>query len=212
VIVNEGRPDERHLLKVNALRLEPGSMFRLETGGGGGFGNALEREPERVREDVLDGYVTLEGAERDYGVVLDPETLDLVRVEGRAVEWRPGVRTRFAEPSADGGLVFEQWCDPDRGAPTHTHLEAEEVITVVAGTADFWIENEHMSLGEGGSIRLPPHSWHGFRNTGDTELHIVAAFDAAAPPVQYRDEHEQRVLQIGGSGEPVDAHRSVREA
>jgi N-methylhydantoinase B/oxoprolinase/acetone carboxylase alpha subunit len=31
--------------------------------------------PGRLRQDVRDGYVTLAGAERDYGVVLDPETL-----------------------------------------------------------------------------------------------------------------------------------------
>jgi quercetin dioxygenase-like cupin family protein len=128
------------------------------------------------------------------------------------VEWRPGVRTRFAEAEAGRGLVFEQWCDPGCGAPTHTHLETEELITVVVGTADFWVESEHVSLGAGESISIPRHSWHGFRNSGDTELHIVAVFDTATPLVQYRDEHEQRVLQIGGSGEMVDPHRAVRDS
>jgi N-methylhydantoinase B len=77
VVVNEGRRDERHLLKVNALQLQTGDMFELRTGGGGGFGDPFERDPERVRGDVLDGYVSVEGAERDYGVVLDPETLEI---------------------------------------------------------------------------------------------------------------------------------------
>lgn len=36
---------------------------------------------ERVRDDVLDGYVTREAAERDYGVRLDPETLEVVALE-----------------------------------------------------------------------------------------------------------------------------------
>lgn len=44
-------------------------VVRTETGGG--FGNPKERDPELVRSDVLDGYVTVEGAKRDYGVVLD---------------------------------------------------------------------------------------------------------------------------------------------
>ena len=37
--------------------------------------NPFEREPERVLRDVRDGYVTIEGAARDYGVVVtgDPE-------------------------------------------------------------------------------------------------------------------------------------------
>jgi N-methylhydantoinase B len=80
VVVNPGRDDERHMLKTNALPLDAGSVVDLRTGGGGGFGEAFERDPERVRADVRDGYVSLEGAARDYGVVLDPETLDVVEV------------------------------------------------------------------------------------------------------------------------------------
>jgi N-methylhydantoinase B len=70
VVVNPGRADERHLLKVNALSLRAGDVVRVQTGGGGGYGNPLQRDPERVREDVLDGYVSPEAAEADYGVVL----------------------------------------------------------------------------------------------------------------------------------------------
>jgi len=66
-----------------------GTTFRLQTGGGGGWGNPLERDPERVKNDVRDEYVTIEGALRDYGVVItgdplnDPEGLK-VDVEGTA--------------------------------------------------------------------------------------------------------------------------------
>lgn len=77
VVVNPDRADEQHLLKVNALPLAPGAIVELRTGGGGGFGNPLERDPERVRDDVRNRYVSLEGAARDYGVVLDPETLEV---------------------------------------------------------------------------------------------------------------------------------------
>ena len=41
----------------------------------GGYGDPLERDPELVLSDVLDGFTTVELAERDYGVVIDPETL-----------------------------------------------------------------------------------------------------------------------------------------
>jgi N-methylhydantoinase B len=80
VSVNPGREDERHMLKVNAHPLAPGSVVDMRTGGGGGFGNPHERDPERVREDVRDGFVSLEGAARDYGVVLDPDTLAVVEL------------------------------------------------------------------------------------------------------------------------------------
>ncbi|HZR93217.1 MAG TPA: hydantoinase B/oxoprolinase family protein [Gaiellaceae bacterium] len=80
VVVNPGSAGELHLLKANAHPLAPGSVVELRTGGGGGFGNPLERDPERVRADVRDGYVSLEAAARDYGVVLDPETLEVVEL------------------------------------------------------------------------------------------------------------------------------------
>ena len=41
-----------------------------QTGGGGGWGDPLERRPEAVRWDVIEGLVSREAAERDYGVVL----------------------------------------------------------------------------------------------------------------------------------------------
>jgi N-methylhydantoinase B len=59
------------MLKVNAHPLAAGSVVELNTGGGGGYGNPNERDPERVRTDVLDGYVSRAAAASDYGVVLD---------------------------------------------------------------------------------------------------------------------------------------------
>jgi N-methylhydantoinase B len=52
-----------------------GATWRYVTNAGGGWGDPLAREPERVMRDVRDGYVTLEGVLRDYGVVIhgDPE-------------------------------------------------------------------------------------------------------------------------------------------
>ena len=77
VVVNPDRDNEQHLLKANAHSLADGDVVRTKTGGGGGFGLPWERDPELVREDVLDCYVTRVGAERDYGVVLrDDLTID----------------------------------------------------------------------------------------------------------------------------------------
>jgi N-methylhydantoinase B len=46
-------------------------------GGGGGWGNPLDRDPQAVLDDVLDEYVSVEGARRDYGVVLSGSLEDL---------------------------------------------------------------------------------------------------------------------------------------
>src|SRR3989338_1460713 len=51
--------------------LYPGDVVRLETPGGGGLGNPLERDPQKVLSDVLNGYVSQEKAEKLYGVVIE---------------------------------------------------------------------------------------------------------------------------------------------
>src|ERR1700730_7345521 len=50
--------------------LQPNVIVQLNTPGGGGFGDPFSRDPERVRQDVIEGYITSEGA-RDYGGVVN---------------------------------------------------------------------------------------------------------------------------------------------
>lgn len=77
-------------------RTRPFATTRYLTNGGGGWGDPLERDPELVRRDVRDGYVSIEGAARDYGVVVagdpdeDPEglVLDLAATERLRAERR----------------------------------------------------------------------------------------------------------------------------
>ncbi len=84
VVLNPGRKDEQHVLKSNGLPLKDGSVVLSQTGGGGGFGKPFEREVARVREDVLDGYLSLAAAARDYGVVLNKDlTMDEVATKKR---------------------------------------------------------------------------------------------------------------------------------
>jgi N-methylhydantoinase B len=54
--------------KVTPMRLAPGDRTLIEVGGGGGFFPPEQRDPERVLADVRSGYVSLESADRDYGV------------------------------------------------------------------------------------------------------------------------------------------------
>jgi N-methylhydantoinase B len=58
--------------KVAGLRLKKDDLLTLEFAGGGGWGDPRKRDPERVRNDVIAGYVSLKAAEKDYGVALDP--------------------------------------------------------------------------------------------------------------------------------------------
>jgi N-methylhydantoinase B len=63
--------------KVTDIRIRRGQKVRLETPGGGGFGDPSTREPARVARDVELGYISRESARRDYRVVLrDDGTID----------------------------------------------------------------------------------------------------------------------------------------
>jgi N-methylhydantoinase B len=63
--------------KVLVAQLKPGDAFRIRGGGGGGYGDPLDRPVEAVRNDVRQGYVTVKAAAEHYGVVIDPETLEV---------------------------------------------------------------------------------------------------------------------------------------
>jgi N-methylhydantoinase B len=63
--------------KMVGIHITRGQKLRLETPGGGGYGNALDRPPEAVLADVTLGYVSAEVASDSYGVVIAADgTLD----------------------------------------------------------------------------------------------------------------------------------------
>jgi len=59
--------------KVTGHAISAGDTVIMESAGGGGYGDPLTREPERVRQDVLAGYVSTARARLGYGVVLAPD-------------------------------------------------------------------------------------------------------------------------------------------
>jgi N-methylhydantoinase B len=77
-----GNPGGRAQFLVNGAsgnpygltQLKPGDTVTIDAAGGGGHGNPLDRDPEMVENDVLEGYVSLEKAKENYGVVIDPKT------------------------------------------------------------------------------------------------------------------------------------------
>jgi N-methylhydantoinase B len=68
---------EKRILKTPNLGLTEKDRIRGIAGGGCGYGDPLEREPELVREDVINGYVTIERAASDYGVVINPVNFEI---------------------------------------------------------------------------------------------------------------------------------------
>jgi N-methylhydantoinase B len=84
----------------SGVPVKAGDRFERPSAGGGGLGDPLERDPALVLEDLIDGYVTLRGAERDYGVVceaVDPE-IDDWRVDIAATD---SLRKRIRQARAE---------------------------------------------------------------------------------------------------------------
>lgn len=70
------KPDgsEERLPRASDLVAPKGSRVRVLTGGGGGYGDPLERPAINVLKDVIDGYVSRAAAEEQYGVIIDERT------------------------------------------------------------------------------------------------------------------------------------------
>ncbi|ANY83470.1 cupin (plasmid) [Microvirga ossetica] len=108
--------------------------------------------------------------------------------------WRPGVLTRMRVSALTGAAqlcVFEQWCEPGCGAPTHLHA-VEEVLTVVAGQAEVWVNDERAIVTAGQSVIVPAGYRHGFRSAGETTLHVEATLAAPMFEAAFDDLRETR--------------------
>jgi N-methylhydantoinase B len=77
---------------VGALDLKPGERVGSRSPGGGGYGDPMTREPERVLWDVREGYLGIERAAAVYGVVItgDPERLETLELDSVATRARRG--------------------------------------------------------------------------------------------------------------------------
>jgi len=90
-VVNPG-PGERVVHGKESADFQYGDVISFQQPGAGGYGHPFERDPARVLEDVLDGYVSLDHARTEYGVALDAATMTVDTAATEAL--------RHAEPEA----------------------------------------------------------------------------------------------------------------
>jgi N-methylhydantoinase B len=95
-LINPGTPTERRVHSKASDTFEYGDVISFQQSGAGGYGPPWEREPRAVLRDVMEDYVSLEGARRDYGVVIDPATLTVDEAATRAA--RETMRTPGPTP------------------------------------------------------------------------------------------------------------------
>ncbi len=76
IVLNPGT--DREVVQGGSYNiLAAGDVLVNNTGGGGGYGNPLEREPERVARDVRNGFVSARRAASDYGVAVNATTFEV---------------------------------------------------------------------------------------------------------------------------------------
>jgi N-methylhydantoinase B len=86
-LINPG-PDEDVVHGKESRAFSYGDVISFQQSGAGGYGDPLERDPARVREDVLDDFLSVEAAREQYGVVITGAGIDLEVDEGATAELR----------------------------------------------------------------------------------------------------------------------------
>jgi N-methylhydantoinase B len=87
------------------IQIKHGEILGKVSGGGGGVGDPLEREPEKVLRDVIHEVVSIEAASETYGVVIDAtgRAIDRAATDAR----RRDLRSRGAPGAADTGTSID---------------------------------------------------------------------------------------------------------
>ena len=122
MVVNPGTPDARRMGSKDTAILQPGDVLEVRSAGGGGRGNPAEREPWRVARDVARGYVSVEAAERDYGVILRDGEVDEAATEA----------ARAAMPAPSG--AFFHYGPEREGYEARWTDEAYDRLTEILGS------------------------------------------------------------------------------
>ena len=105
-VLNQGKPGERQLGKAEELSAAAGDTITVVMEGAAGYGDPYLRDPDAVRRDVVQSFVSREGAARDYGVVIadDDSVNEDATAAARAARVKKYVGTDF-----DFGPEREAW-------------------------------------------------------------------------------------------------------
>jgi N-methylhydantoinase B len=119
--------------KQFGISVLPGDVFRLMSGGGGGYGDPLERPATDVVDDVRSGKIDRTAAREAYGVVvagagdLDPDATETRRAAIRSERrsWPvEGQYTVRRSPAAERLAELGQWCQPRAGVQLVEYADA----------------------------------------------------------------------------------------
>lgn len=107
-------------------------------------------------------------------------------VEAKTEDW--GTLRWLSHPPATGArqlTVIDVGLAPGKGHNFHKHPDQEEVILVVAGKVEQWIDTEKRILGPGDSAFIPANVVHASFNVGDQPAKIIAILGPCIGPMGY---------------------------
>jgi len=161
--------------KVSGFPLDPDDVLVMDSSGGGGFGDPLERDLDAVAADLAEGYVTPAAAEAIYGVVLREGAIDgaaSARLRDSLRAARPRVR-----------LVAVMDLDTERGRALRLDAETAarlgvgpgavvELVNPVGAPLRAWVAG--VRPGHGRVAEVPPVALHMLALSEGTEVDIRA--------------------------------------
>ena len=177
-VLDPGEAGERFLAgdlrsKISGAELPAGTVLRILTSGGGGYGDPLQRVPDLVLQDVHDGWVSREAAAGVYGVVLteaatgwavDGDATRRLRAERNAEQERRRLEVVASADLGDGSALLNpadlaplalaegEWASllGSSPAPVRATVQASEQVPV-------------------GKVALPPHLLRLLQPGGDAQ-------------------------------------------
>lgn len=141
--------------KASGIMLSQNDIVVACTAGGGGYGLAFEREPERVARDVMDGFITREVAKESYGVVIFPEgkidTKETTALRKAALQRSSHAKVLVMDDSSVGDLGRHRILQLHPETATQMNLfedDLAEILGSVPAPLRGWIQtNSNIPIG-----------------------------------------------------------------
>jgi uncharacterized cupin superfamily protein len=116
------------------------------------------------------------------------ENIAPIKLAGRELRWLVTPESVGAERLS----VAIMNCHPHAIVrPMHAHRDIEEVIVILDGEVEAWVDGDRAFFKKGDAALFPANSRHQVRNTGDTPLRTASIFSAPTKPedyIRYRDD------------------------
>ncbi len=130
-IRNPGKENEVNLKNTDIVSLDPGDIIHVTCGGGGGWGNPLSRSPEKVLLDVKRGWVSLENAKKDYGVLIYEKTDNRNHLKNLFVDLEGSkmLRKKLNSVNSKNDINFYQFCPSRIDYEKDWNKESYETLT-----------------------------------------------------------------------------------